>query len=103
MNRIFCLTLTLSFVACFSSSAQDSTAKSPQETARAYTRQGDYANAVVVLSVALQKDPHNLEFSKDLAFNYYLQQENAKGMNIARALTERPDADVQSYQILALF
>lgn len=103
MNRIFCLTLALLFVACLSSSAQDSTAKTPQETAKAYTRQGDFANAIVVLSVALQKDPKSLELSKDLAFNYYLQRDYIKGMSIARPLTERPDGDVQSYQIMALF
>src|SRR5580698_9051368 len=76
--------------------------KSVQETARAYTRQGDYTNALVVLNEGLKKDPQNLELSKDIAFNYYLDKEYDKGINIARGLVDRPDADVTSYQILAL-
>jgi len=84
--------------------AQQSTdaAKTPQETARTYTRQGDYNNAIVVLNGALQKDPQNLELQKDLSFNYYLGREYPKGLTLAKQLVERPDADVQSYQILAM-
>jgi Tfp pilus assembly protein PilF len=77
-------------------------AKTPQETARAYTRQGDYTNALVVLNEALKKDPQNLELSKDIAFNYYLEKDYDKGIAVGKGLVERPDADVTSYQILAL-
>jgi Tfp pilus assembly protein PilF len=77
-------------------------AKTPQETARAYTRQGDYTNALVVLNEALKKDPQNLELSKDIAFNYYLEKDYDKGIAVAKGLVERADADVTSYQILAL-
>jgi Tfp pilus assembly protein PilF len=76
--------------------------KTPQETARAYTRQGDYTNALVVLNEALKKDPQNLELSKDIAFNYYLEKDYDKGIAVAKGLVERADADVTSYQILAL-
>src|ERR1700743_2373951 len=99
-TRIF-LVLSISVLA-LSARSQDSEAKNPQETAKAYTRQGDYTNAIVVLNSAIQKDPQNIELQKDLAFNYYLEREYAKGLNVARPLVERPDADVQSYQILAL-
>jgi Tfp pilus assembly protein PilF len=101
MNRICFLFFTLT-VAQLSAFSQQSDTKTPQETARAFTRQGDYTNALVVLNEALKKDPQNLELSKDLAFNYYLEKEYGKGTTIAKALTERPDADVASYQILAL-
>jgi tetratricopeptide (TPR) repeat protein len=97
------LTLVTLLVAGLSSPAQEPDHKSPQETARNFTRQGDYTNAIVVLSAALQKDPQNLELNKDLAFNYYLERDYSKGLNIARPLTERPDADVQCYQMTALF
>ncbi len=63
---------------------------------------GDYTNALVVLNEALKKDPQNLELLKDLAFNYYLEREFSKGMTIAKPMVERADADVPSYQILAL-
>lgn len=82
--------------------AQTTPEKTPQETARAFTNQGDYTNAIVVLNSALQKDQQNLELLKDLSFNYYLNRDYAKGEAIAKPLIERPDADVQSYQILAL-
>jgi tetratricopeptide (TPR) repeat protein len=73
-----------------------------QETAKTYTRQGDFTNAILVLTGAVQKDPQNIELLKDLAFNYYLQKDYAKGLTIIRPLTERPDADVQSYQIAGM-
>jgi Tfp pilus assembly protein PilF len=85
-----------------SSLAQQTDSKSLQETAKTYTRQGDYTNAIVVLTGAIQKDAQNLELLKDLAFNYYLQRDYPKGISTARPLTERSDADVQCYQILAM-
>jgi hypothetical protein len=103
MNRtgFLCLVLTLTQLAAFSQTPAADT-KTPQETARAFTRQGDYTNALVVLNEALRKDPQNLELSKDVAFNYYLEKEYDKGIGIAKGLVERTDADVTSYQILAM-
>jgi tetratricopeptide (TPR) repeat protein len=102
MNRILILPLALIFVN-LSSLAQQPDPKTLQETAKTFTRHGDYANAVVVLTGALQKDPQNLELLKDLAFNYYLQHDYTRGLSVAKPLTERPDADVQSYQMTGLF
>jgi len=82
--------------------SQQPEGKSLQETAKTFTRQGDYTNAILVLTGAIQKEPQNLELQKDLAFNYYLQREYAKGLNVIRPVTERPDADVQSYQIAGM-
>ena len=76
--------------------------KSLQETARTFTRDGDYANAIIVLNNALKQDPNNLEVLKDLAFTYYLQKDFAKAVNTAKPLVERTDADVQSFQILGM-
>src|ERR1700683_2428050 len=98
---LFCVVVLLVGPAVYSQSPVTDT-KTPQETARAYTRQGDFTNALVVLNEALKKDPQNLELSKDIAFNYYLDKEYDKGINVARGLVDRPDADVTSYQILAL-
>ena len=83
--------------------AKTSDAKTSQENAKAFARTGDYTNALLVLNHALQKDPKNLDLQKDLAFDYYLQKEYAKGIDIAKPLTERSDADVQCYQIAGLF
>jgi tetratricopeptide (TPR) repeat protein len=101
MNRII-LVLFVFALTRLSVHAQQAETKSPQETARTFTRQGDYANAIVVLNSALQTDAKNMELQKDLAFNYYLLKDYDKGLNVARPLVERPDADVQAYQTLAL-
>jgi len=82
--------------------SQQPEAKTLQETAKTFTRQGDYSNAIMVLTGAVQKEPQNLELQKDLAFNYYLQRDYPKGLNVVRPLTERPDADVQCYQIAGM-
>src|ERR1700761_8075428 len=102
MNRYLLLPLTM-LIANLSVLAQPADSKTPQETARSFTRQGDYTNAIVVLSSALKNDPQNLELSKDLAFNYYLSKDYAKGEAVAKPLVERNDADVSAYQMLALF
>ena len=103
MNRILLLAVTLSITRSSVMAQTPSDGKTPQEVARAYTQQGDYSNAIIVLNGALQKDPQNLELSKDLSFNYYLSREYTKGLAIARPLIDRPDADVQTYQIVGLF
>ncbi|HVM86594.1 MAG TPA: tetratricopeptide repeat protein [Puia sp.] len=89
----------LSFAFC---SAQEQDVKTLDETAKTFMRQGDYTNAVVVLNRALEKDPKNLDLLKDLAFTYYLDRNFEKALAVSKPLTERPDADVQSFQILGM-
>ena len=101
MNRIIILVLLFS-ATHFSLFAQQQDAKTLHETAKTFMRQGDYANAVVVLNHAIQQDPGNLEILKDLAFTYYLQKDYSKAMATAKPLPERADADVQSYQVLGM-
>lgn len=90
------LAATLSFV---SSVAFCQDAKELHETAKAYMRQGDYANASLVLTHALQLDPQNLEIAKDLALDYLFQKEGAKGIEVIKPLLEKDDADDQMFQI----
>jgi tetratricopeptide (TPR) repeat protein len=101
MNRIIIIVLLFS-ATYFSVCAQQQDAKSLHETAKTFMRQGDYANAVVVLNHAIQQDPGNLEILKDLAFTYYLQKDYSKAIATAKPLPERADADVQSYQVLGM-
>ncbi len=85
---------------CFISSiAFTQDANELHETAKTYMRQGDYANASLVLTKALQLDPQNLEISKDLALDYLMQKENEKGLDIIKPLLDREDADDQTFQI----
>lgn len=89
-------------VIAMTSLAQEQDVKTLQETARTFQRQGDYANAVLVLNRALQQKPNDLELKKDLAFTYYLQRDYVKALEAAKPLPERPDADVQCFQILGM-
>ena len=61
------------------STAQTQTTAQLQETARSFTKQGDYANAILVLNRARQQDPNNIPVVKDLAMSYYYQNDNAVG------------------------
>jgi tetratricopeptide (TPR) repeat protein len=91
------------FASCyFSCFAQQLDAKALHEKARSYMREGDYPNAIIVLNNALQQDPNNLEMTKDLAFTYYLAKDFIKALAVAKPLSARTDADVQSYQILGM-
>ena len=102
MNRSF-FSFFLMMFAFVGVRAQQADTKTLQETARTFTRQGDYTNAIVVLNGAIQKDPGNLDLQKDLVFNYYLQKDFAKGLTASRALLDRTDADPQCYQLTGLF
>ncbi len=81
---------------CFS---QEEDPEKLHENARAFMRQGDYANASLILVRALQKYPNNIEISKDLAYDYYLQKENEKALQVIKPLLENDNADDQTYQI----
>ena len=96
------LSISLIILVAFASTAQDPDLKKQQENAKAFIRQGDYSNAILVLNRALPKDPTNLEMLKDLAYAYYLKRDYAKALETAKPFAERKDSDIQAYQILAL-
>ncbi len=70
-----------------------------QEKAKAYMRNGDYDNAVLLLMKALDQSPTGISISKDLALNYYFQKENTKALQVIKPLLDRNDVDDQSFQI----
>lgn len=72
---------------------------SPQETARNYMRNNDWNNAILVLRAALQTDPNNLEYQKDLAMSYLYKRDFTKALEVVKPMLERDDADVATYQI----
>jgi hypothetical protein len=72
------------------------------ETAKTFLRQGDYENAILVLTKAQQTQPNDLQITKDLLFAHYLKRDFAKALEIGKPLIERDDADVQSFQMLGL-
>lgn len=95
--KIFLFSICLAF-ATFCATAQD--AAQLHETARAFMRQGDYANAVLVLNRATLMDPKNIEIAKDLGLNYYFSKDYSRALAICKPLLERDEADDQLFQIV---
>ena len=92
---IICLLLT----ACLAPKAEAQSRSELQETAKAFIRQGDYTNAVIVLNRGLQMEPGNIEMSKDLAMSYYYQKDNTRALEVIRPVLDNEQADDQSFQI----
>ena len=97
MKKIFVLFFV--FSVALSAFAQPEDHKALHETAKAFMRSGDFDNAIIVLSRALQNDNKNLEMQKDMVMCYYLKRDYAKASDGVKALLERDDADVVVYQI----
>jgi Tfp pilus assembly protein PilF len=91
----FCTVILLSI----SSVAQSEDAKTLHENAKTFMRQGDFNNAIIILTRALQMDKNNLEMQKDLVMSYYYKSDYEKALDGVKVLMDREDADVVSYQI----
>ncbi len=97
MKRFFPLFIATLF--SFTAPAQPEDPKKMHETAKSFMLAGDYDNAIVVLSRALQSDKDNLEMQKDLVMSYYLKRDFAKALTGVKEMVDREDADVVTYQI----
>ncbi len=97
MKKIFSLFLVLSV--SFSVMAQPEDPKTLHETAKSFMRSGDFDNAIIVLTRALQQDKDNLEMQKDLVMSYYLKRDYQKALDGVKALIDRDDADAVTFQI----
>lgn len=102
MKKIVLAVLLLLQVSAVVLAQPQQTAKELHETAKTFMRQGDYDNALLVIKRAVEKDPDNLEILKDLAFIYFLKRDYANAMQTGKLIIDRPDVDVQSFQILGL-
>ena len=89
---IFC-SLTASVI------AQQEDVDQLHENAKAFMQQGDYGNATLILTRALQQDKQNLEIAKDLSMSYFLQKEDQKALDVIKPFIENDNADDQAYQI----
>jgi Tfp pilus assembly protein PilF len=99
MKRIFGLLLVLLFSLALVAQ-QD--VKTLQETARGFTKQGDFPNALFVLNRALEMEPNNLSVNKDLALVYYQKSDYPAAQKVLNKLMERPDADAAVFQMAAM-
>lgn len=96
MKRIFLLfTFLYSSIALI---AQDDV-KAMHENAKSFMRSGDFDNAILVLTRAIQRDDKDLELQKDLVMSYYLKRDYVKALAGVEALLKRTDADVMCYQM----
>lgn len=82
--------------------AQTQTTAQLHETARSFMKQGDYANAILVLNRARQQEPNNIPVTKDLAMSYYYQNDNAKAVETINSIIEKDEIDDQTYQIAGM-
>jgi tetratricopeptide (TPR) repeat protein len=92
---IICATVTLA-------KAQQQDVKTLQQTAKTFIKQGDYTNAVLVLNKALEQNPGQLDVLKDILFAHYLNKDFDKALKVGASLPDRPDADVQTYQLVGM-
>jgi len=95
MKKVLFLLMAFASVQSFAQSGGESV----QETARTFMRSGDFDNAALVLNRALQNDKSNLDLQKDLALTYYYKRDFAKALEVAEAMLDNNNADVQAYQI----
>jgi Tfp pilus assembly protein PilF len=70
-----------------------------RQTALTFQRQGDYANALLVLNRSLQQDPKNIEVLTDIAHIQYLQRDFASAQETVKPLVDREDAEVRTFQV----
>lgn len=69
------------------------------ENGKAYMKKGDYANATIAFTKALESQPGDKNVSKELALSYYYQGDNNKALAVVKPLLELDNADDQVYQI----
>ena len=82
--KIFFSILT-GFLLCNVTLAQNDP-KTLHETAKTFMRSGDFDNAIIVLTRALQQDKNNLELQKDLVMSYYLKRDYKKALGRGKSI-----------------
>jgi len=65
-------------------------------------RQGDHANAIIVLNRALLQAPNDAQMTKDLALSYYFQRDNSNALKTINSVLDKDGSDDQTYQIAGL-
>jgi tetratricopeptide (TPR) repeat protein len=68
-------------------------------SAKEFSRQGDFDNALLVLKKAAQVKPGDIQIEKELAYTYYRAGNYREAVPVVQAMVEREDADVPAFQI----
>ncbi|UEG51051.1 hypothetical protein LK994_06130 [Ferruginibacter lapsinanis] len=95
LTRFICVIILPLFTQV--SMAQD--AKDLQTNAKNFMLQGDNANAILILNRAAQLEPNNVEIMKDLALNYYIQNDYNKALEKIKPALDMDAVDDQCFQI----
>jgi len=93
---IYSLFLLASFLPAF---AQPTSEAEFEQNAKTFMMQGDFDNAIVVLSRGLNQYKNSLELQKNLIQCYYYKRDYTKAVEGVKNLVDRDDADVMSFQI----
>lgn len=89
-------------LAAVPATAQSEDAATLHENAKKFMKQGDYANATVILVRAIEEAPFSIAIAKDLALSYYMQSENEKALSTLKPFLDKNNADAQAYQIAGM-
>lgn len=68
-----------------------------RESAMLYLQKQDYANAIMVYNQAIQQDPMNLVYRRELAHVYYLQGDMERGEKMVAPLLKAKEADEETF------
>ncbi|MEP6465481.1 MAG: hypothetical protein ABJB05_04215 [Parafilimonas sp.] len=99
MKKIFLLIILLcAFQAMYAQQTVDDIRKQAMTSAQ----QQDFSGAIQILQRGLQQYPDNLLLLEDEAYIAFLGRDYQHALQVGKTVTERDDADVQSYQILGL-
>ena len=67
--------------------------------AKSYIQQSDYANAVMVFNQAVNVEPDNQLFIRELAYTYFLLGDVIKAEKTIKPLLKKEDIDEETFQI----
>lgn len=76
-----------------------STGKELYETANNYLLTGDFPNAIMVFNQAVQAEPKNIIYRRELARAYYLQGDLTKAELTIKPILKLPNADAETFLI----
>ena len=70
-----------------------------QSTAKSFMKQGDFANAILILNRCVEREPTNTSVGKDLAMSFFYSQNNNKALETIIPVLDSKDADDQCFLI----
>lgn len=76
-------------------------AQKMKQTAASYLERNDYSNAILFYTQAIKLAPNDVSLRRDLAYTYYLYNDNTQAQKIINEVLNAGIADEQTYQVAA--